>query len=252
MDPTSSSSLPRTNQEYGTHEYWEHRFQSEASFEWLLSFAQLRAQLEPLLLDQYSAGDPAAVRILVVGCGNSPFSADLYDAGFTNIINIDYSATVIAQMQQQHAVTRPNMQWRVMDMTDLSTLAAESFDVVMDKAAMDALLTREGDVWHPDPECIAAVSRMCTHVARVLAPSGMLIQVSLSPPHFRKKYLLNQHEVTVTSSEHDDDEEEEDKDYCARWNWTLQCAPAGNDAAAGGCFGHYLYVMTKRSVLSTE
>ena len=36
------------------------------------------------------------------------------------------------------------MQWLVMDMMDMSQLANGSFDVVLDKAAMDALITAEG------------------------------------------------------------------------------------------------------------
>jgi EEF1A lysine methyltransferase 4 len=256
MEASSAPSfVPRNNQEYGTHEYWEHRFRTETSFEWLLSFTQLRHQLEPILHEQYDREkeDPSTVRILIVGCGNSPFSADLYDAGYTNIVNIDYSDNVIQHMQQLHSIDRPQMQWRVMDMTDLSSFPDASFDVVLDKAAMDALLTQEGDVWHPQPECIAAVYQMCAEVSRVLTPSqGSLVQISLSPPHFRKKYLLHQHtpaEIspvapaetrTVTSS---DDDHPND---CGPWNWTLHAEPAGRPEDTAGCFGHYLYVLRRR------
>lgn len=238
---SSPSFVPRNNQEYGTHKYWEHRFQTETSFEWLLSFEQLRHQLEPILQDEH--GDPSTVRILVVGCGNSPFSADLYDAGYTNIVNIDYSATVIQHMQEKHAVDRSLMQWRVMDMTDLSSFSDASFDVVLDKAAMDALLTKEGDVWHPDPACVEAVNQMCSEVARVLTPTqGTFVQISLSPPHFRKKYLLHQHSSVVTESS----VEEDDDDSAQWWNWTLHTEPAGRPEDTAGCFGHYLYVLRKR------
>jgi hypothetical protein len=73
----------------------------------------------------------------------------MYDAGYHNIVNIDYSETVISAMKERHCVERPNMEWRVMDMTDLSELADETFDVVIDKAAMDAMMAVEGDVWNP-------------------------------------------------------------------------------------------------------
>lgn len=43
------------------------------------------------------------------------------------------------------------MSWRVMDMTALD-FPDGSFDVVIDKAAMDALLTDEGSVWEPNAE----------------------------------------------------------------------------------------------------
>jgi hypothetical protein len=38
-------------------------------------------------------------RVFMVGCGNSPFSADMYDAGFTDIANVDYAPTVIEQVR---------------------------------------------------------------------------------------------------------------------------------------------------------
>jgi EEF1A lysine methyltransferase 4 len=200
-------------------------------------------------LQEYGS-DPATVRILIVGCGNAPFSADLYDAGYTNIVNIDYSATVIAHMQELHAVDRPLMQWRVMDMTDLSSVPDAALDVVIDKAAMDALLTHEGDVWHPDAVVVAAVDRMCAHVARVLAPDGTFVQVSLSPPHFRRKYLLRQHASSNTEEEDLEDAvttpADDDPHYCRSWRWTLQTEPAGRPDDTAGCFGHYLYVMRRR------
>ena len=42
-------------------------------------------------------------RILVVGCGNSPFTAALYDDGFKDVTSIDFSPTVIKAMAARHA-----------------------------------------------------------------------------------------------------------------------------------------------------
>lgn len=49
------------------------------------------------------------------------------------------------------------MSWRVMDMTALD-FPDGSFDVVIDKAAMDALLTDEGSVWEPNAEVCSKIS----------------------------------------------------------------------------------------------
>lgn len=152
-----------------------------------------------------------------VGCGNSSFSADLYDAGFPNIVNIDFSTVVIDSMRQKHEQVslpnsdivaavpycargsvaelgavpqeRPHMRWEVMDMTDLK-YESGTFDVVIDKAAMDALMTDEGDVWDPNPEVLEAADRMCGHMSRVLKPHGVFLQISFAQPHFRRRYLL--------------------------------------------------------------
>lgn len=35
------------------------------------------------------------MRILVLGCGNADFSEDLYDDGYTNVVNVDISSVVI-------------------------------------------------------------------------------------------------------------------------------------------------------------
>ena len=37
-------------------------------------------------------------RMLVIGCGNSEISADLFDNGYTHITNIDFSPLVIEEM----------------------------------------------------------------------------------------------------------------------------------------------------------
>jgi 2-polyprenyl-3-methyl-5-hydroxy-6-metoxy-1,4-benzoquinol methylase len=169
---SSSLPVPKSNAVYGSKDYWEERFSQEKDYEWLLSYQQLSSQLIPFL-------QPTS-RILVVGCGNSPFSADMYDAGYHNIVNIDYSETVISAMKKRHCSERPAMEWRVMDMTDLSELADESFDVVIDKAAMDAMMTAEGDVWNPSQKCVDQSRSMCGHVSRILVQGGHFLQVSLS------------------------------------------------------------------------
>jgi 2-polyprenyl-3-methyl-5-hydroxy-6-metoxy-1,4-benzoquinol methylase len=51
-------------------------------------------------------------KILVVGCGNSNFSSDLYDAGYLGIINIDFSQVVIDIMKEKNK-DRMQMEWKV-------------------------------------------------------------------------------------------------------------------------------------------
>jgi hypothetical protein len=82
----------------------------------------------------------------VLGCGNSDLSAQLYDAGFKNITNVDYSAVVIEKMKQVvvsprlsqscaqlHQQKRPDMTWLELDAKDLKGLSDGSFDLVLDK-----------------------------------------------------------------------------------------------------------------------
>eukprot|EP00640_Fibrocapsa_japonica_P009572 CAMPEP_0113948818 /NCGR_PEP_ID=MMETSP1339-20121228/72183_1 /TAXON_ID=94617 /ORGANISM="Fibrocapsa japonica" /LENGTH=81 /DNA_ID=CAMNT_0000955999 /DNA_START=79 /DNA_END=320 /DNA_ORIENTATION=+ /assembly_acc=CAM_ASM_000762 len=81
----------------------------------------------------------------------------MYDDGFINITSIDYSPVVIEKMKQK-SQDRPGMKWEVMDMMDL-TFDEGSFDCVLDKAAMDALMCEEGDPWNPNSEVVTSVSR---------------------------------------------------------------------------------------------
>jgi SAM-dependent methyltransferase len=206
--------------------------------------------------------DKSLVRILVVGCGNAPFSCDLYDDGYTNITNIDYSSTVIQNMQQLHTTIRPLMQWRVMDMTRMEDVPDDSFDVVIDKAAMDAIMTQEQDVWNPNPVVIQNVYRMCFHITRILSAAGTFVQISLSQPHFRNKYLLHIHPHPDSNDDDDDDDpigmslpdtiDSNNKHnnnngmYCSHFGWSVQSEIAGrSDDISSGMFGHYLYIMKK-------
>ena len=113
-----------------------------------------------------------------------------YDAGFTNLVSTDISETVIAAMQAQHAAERPGITWCVADMLDLTAVLEEaSFDVVLDKAALDALLAAGGDVWQAPPELLEAAFAVGKGVQAVLKPGGVFLSLSFSQPHFRTQYL---------------------------------------------------------------
>mmetsp|Transcript_6473 Transcript_6473/g.4592 ORF Transcript_6473/g.4592 Transcript_6473/m.4592 type:complete len:104 (+) Transcript_6473:208-519(+) len=80
-------------------------------------------------------------KVLVLGCGNAEFSADMYDDGFSNITNIDYSTVCIEQMSQINK-SRVHMKYEVMDVRDLK-FDDNSFDIAIDKSTIDALLCGE-------------------------------------------------------------------------------------------------------------
>jgi len=153
------------NDQFGKQEYWDGRFEVEAQYDWLLTFDQVATQLLPLL-EPY--GKKAS--ILMVGCGNSTFSADLYDAGYEHITNLDYSGVVIHRMRCLHSTARPSMTWLEGDMTKLSASFPPgfTFDVVIDKAALDALMVDEMSVWSPAERVISAADATCLGVQALL------------------------------------------------------------------------------------
>ena len=215
------------NEEYKSKDYWDRRFEQEDEYEWLVQFNDVRHTLETLLQSEH--------RILVVGCGNSRFSADLYDAGFRNIVNIDYSEVVIHKMSELNA-DRCEMRWDVMDMTQL-TFGDAFFDVVIDKAAMDAIMVDEGDVWYPEQAVIDTAHKMCKEIARVLIPQGLHIQISFAQPHFRTKYLMGLRFLGDVT-----DHFRVSEGHSSVYPWTLSVSTI---ASSKGLLDNFMYIMRK-------
>jgi hypothetical protein len=95
----------------------------------------------------------------------------------------------------------PEVQWIEADMTKLrDSFAPESFDVVIDKAAMDALMCDEGSVWSPSVAVIEQAAAMCHGITSVLVPQGTFLQISFAQPHFRKRFLLGEGEQAPSST----------------------------------------------------
>ncbi|KAF8817463.1 S-adenosyl-L-methionine-dependent methyltransferase [Phlegmacium glaucopus] len=178
------SGLPSKNQDYGTKEYWNQRYLEEGhneSFDWFKSYADL-AELLHLLVPSKSS------RILMLGCGNSTLSEDMWDDGYRNIVNVDYSAVLIEQMRKRHGQVRPEMEWHEMDVRDLS-FEADSFDVAIDKGTMDAMMTAKGDVWDPPQQVVDDCTKEVDETLRVLKKGGLFIYLTFGQPHFRRRFL---------------------------------------------------------------
>lgn len=187
---------------YSTREYWDHRFTIEPSKEWLASFTEIKDVLLPLLLPG-PRGRGYDSKILLVGNGNSNLAIDLFDSGFTNITASDYSKTVIEKMREKHRLSHPSVRYVEADMLDIKRsidLKDEVFDIVIDKAGMDAIIADGGDSWNPTDRIKESVLKVCKSVYDVLMhPNGLFIQVSFSQPHFRGKLLLQQKWKEVNS-----------------------------------------------------
>ena len=115
--------------------------QVEEEYEWLGSFKQAEPTIRRIIPSPESGP-----KILVVGCGNSRFSEDLFDAGWHDVTSIDFSAVVIERMREKNRAVRPEMKWEIMDMLTLSGFSDQTFDAVLDKVAsvgLYALLAEE-------------------------------------------------------------------------------------------------------------
>jgi len=128
-------------------------------------------------------------RVLQVGCGNSRLSEDIYDqfGGNIEIVNMDFSQMAIETMREK--TKGKQMQWDVMDCMDLR-YADSSFDVVIDKGTMDALMCEKGEAWDLPDEIAERCERELSGVYRVLKPAGIFIYITFGQPHFRRPVLL--------------------------------------------------------------
>ncbi|GAB6023407.1 hypothetical protein CHUAL_008195 [Chamberlinius hualienensis] len=168
--------LPSKTQEFREKEYWESFFKKrkQKTFEWYGSYGDLCSILHKYIKKMDI--------VLVIGCGNSKLSADMYQVGIENVTNIDISEVVIKNMSKTYSKVAPKMKWLKMDATKME-FDNETFQVLLDKGTVDALMTDDSS------EVIEIVDKMFKEVERVLKFGGRFICVSLLQEHILKKIL---------------------------------------------------------------
>lgn len=205
--------LPEKNAAYKIQDYWDKRYTKEDNFEWCKGYDNFKELIHKHLRN--------SDRILMLGCGNSALSEQIYKDGYRNIVNIDFSPVVIENMKRkcQHLV---EMEWSVMDITSM-TFLPNSFDVVIEKATLDALMVEEKDLWNPSQEIRDRMGCVLTQVSKILKDGGRFISVTFSQPHFRKPFLAK-----------------------SQYNWSISVQTFGDS------FHFFFYVMVKSKPLSED
>lgn len=206
------SLLPRHHVDFHSKEYWDDFFRQrgDEAFEWYGTCLEMQSllqrympmrfvsQMTPQTITQTNGAiDSPAIRspansatqaslssgygsiaqcsdrILIIGCGNSNFSSDLYDMGYTNITNLDFSELVIEDMRRKNSY-RVHMRWDIGDMTKMDLYQDKSYDIVIDKGALDALMSANTD------EIQWKVQSMFREIERVLSDTGKYICITLA------------------------------------------------------------------------
>ncbi|XP_062251069.1 eEF1A lysine and N-terminal methyltransferase [Platichthys flesus] len=158
------SLLPRTAEEFSSAEYWERFFKKrgDKAFEWYGDYNTLCGVLHKYIKVQD--------QVLVVGCGNSELSEQLYDVGYKHLTNIDISETVVTHMNQRNAERRPGLTFQQVDATQ--TLYEDAcYQAALDKGTLDAMASEEEG---------ALARNMLTEVGRVLTVGGRYVCVTLA------------------------------------------------------------------------
>ncbi|XP_026999051.1 EEF1A lysine methyltransferase 4 [Tachysurus fulvidraco] len=205
--------LPHSNRKYKDVDYWNERYKTEETFEWFGDFPKFRH-----LLVQHVGKEE---NILMLGCGNSALSLHLYLAGYTTITNVDYSNVCVENMAHRHSDCM-GMSWVCMDARRLA-FPDSSFDVVIEKGTLDAMLVEEQDPWNISDANTQLLHKVLKEISRVLKPGGRFVSVTFAQPHFRKKLYAR-------------------KEY----SWSI------NHYHYGDSFHYFLYVLTKGEELSQE
>ncbi|CAM6106352.1 unnamed protein product [Calypogeia fissa] len=192
--------LPKTLSEFSDPKYWDAFFKARGGrpFEW---YGDWKLISKLLTAKCELKANNSEQKILIPGCGNSTLSEDMYDAGFSNITNIDFSRVVIAEMLRLHVRSRPRMRWLVMDMTKMQ-LPDDSYDVVVDKGGLDALLGE------PEDDRSSGVSFL-SEVKRVLKVAGRFACITLAQQHvielllhtFRDGWQLRIHGLQLSAGD---------------------------------------------------
>lgn len=169
------SLLPRSHQQFQLKQYWDKFFtRRDSPFEWYGDYADLCHVIHWYV----KPGN----KTLVVGCGNSKLSEQLYDVGYHSIDNIDISEIAIRQMASRNKKRRPKMTFAVKDVLRMDYGDA-TYDCVLDKGTLDALFTDE------EPATVEKVDRMFAEIARVLKTAGRYLCVTLAQTHILEKLL---------------------------------------------------------------
>ena len=149
---------------YGEKKYWVERYESEKgkTFDWLEDYESLKPMIKDLGIKKDDF-------ILNVGCGNSEFSEKMYNDGFKNNYNIDICPNVINFMKERNK-EKTNLIYKEMDARNMKDFNDETFDLVIDKSTLDALLCGE--------DAFVNVALLTKEISRILKTGGIYFIIS--------------------------------------------------------------------------
>lgn len=204
--------------EYAKISYWNNRYCTDVKpFEWYQKYEFLKSVFKS---EKLSSDD----EILVVGCGTSKLSEDMYEDGYKNICNIDASHVCIKLMNDR-TMDNNNIVFKQMDCTKMDEFENEYYNAIIDKACMDSLLCGEN--------AENSINMYFSHVARILKQNGKFFVLSYGLPSSRLEYFQNSNYSWTVSTK------AIPKPYFGLEE--TQTLPAVDDARKF----HYMYICTK-------
>lgn len=207
-----SIEIKSENEQYASVDYWNERYTKEEMYDWLGDYNVFKD-----LINKYVE---KSAKILMVGCGNSQLSQQMYQDGYQNIISTDISKVCIENQQKAF----PHLTWQVADLMNLENFQNETFDVVIEKATLDALLVSEKSPWQTSEEGQETIETCLSEISRVLNDKkGKFLSLTFAQPHFRKPLYAK-----------------------PQFSWNVDYETFGSG------FHYYCYVMTKSDQIQSQ
>eukprot|EP00937_MAST-01D_sp_MAST-1D-sp2_P004428 g4428.t1 len=167
--------------DYGSYDYWEQRYEAERvkhgqkyTYDWYFPWDTMST-----LIENFSSEEKNE-RVLIVGCGNSTWPEQMYEAGYHSITCIDWSRGVIGTMQTR-CRRLEGLVFEQGDARRMLQYGDDTFDLVIDKACLDAMLCGLDGVTNAE---------LYMHeVHRVLRAGGLFFCISFGAPAMRTPTL---------------------------------------------------------------
>eukprot|EP00928_Gymnodinium_smaydae_P032719 TRINITY_DN23626_c0_g1_i2.p1 TRINITY_DN23626_c0_g1~~TRINITY_DN23626_c0_g1_i2.p1 ORF type:complete len:245 (+),score=62.74 TRINITY_DN23626_c0_g1_i2:85-819(+) len=143
--------------------YWLQELARRPAFEWYgVPWARVRRLLPSSSATSVTGSVVAPLRVLHAGCGTSSWPEDMAIDNL-DVVHLDHSAALVEELRRRH----PGLRFEVADARALP-FAAGSFDVVVEKGLLDALLFSG----------LSAATAAVEELNRVLRPGGTLISLT--------------------------------------------------------------------------
>ncbi|CAM9445708.1 unnamed protein product [Ascophyllum nodosum] len=222
--PTTTATDRRgRSDDYSSLAYWDNRYSKGVSWEWYCAFDHIRPLFERFIPKWENS------RVLEVGCGDKPLAWDMRAAGHAGRnCSFDCSPTVIGQLVAEkescdHKRLDDDVDFRVLDAKRLP-FEAGSFDLVVDKGTVDALLC----------DGTGTTNARQASAARVLAHGGWLVVVSHVDPATDEGASLLSEVLVPAMQESTPAGKGNGKNEAFSWSIDVHCSSEDDDEGESG------------------
>jgi spermidine synthase/ubiquinone/menaquinone biosynthesis C-methylase UbiE len=196
-----ASLLPTDHSEFRTQQYWNDFFIKrqattnsedggvESTFEWYGDWSDMSN-----LVGKYVPPTPTTTKgnneVLVIGCGNSTTSEEMFEQGYKCVTSNDFSNVVIQEMTEKSKIITSSIQddktsWLRYEQMDFLNMSYNNdrFKLVFDKGALDALMSDD------TPRSKNDATKLFSEVERVTEVGGAYVCITLAQKHIMKGFF---------------------------------------------------------------